>query len=85
MLKIRQCIIASMENESQNPEFRNNPENFHPCRVDNDNSPSKWLYAVYNYAPVLYYASADRSICSRICLSHHKVHCLSFAIRKCSG
>ena len=20
-----------MENEPQNPEFRNNPENFHPC------------------------------------------------------
>ena len=22
-----------MESQSQNPEFRNNPENFHPCNV----------------------------------------------------
>ena len=23
-----------MESQSQNPEFRINPENFHPCRTD---------------------------------------------------
>ena len=23
-----------MESQPQNPEFRNNPENFHPCRSD---------------------------------------------------
>ena len=23
-----------MENQPQNPEFRNNPENFHPCDMD---------------------------------------------------
>ena len=23
-----------MESQPQNPEFRNNPENFHPCTVD---------------------------------------------------
>ena len=23
-----------MESQPQNPEFRNNPENFHPCKSD---------------------------------------------------
>ena len=26
----------SMESQPQNPEFRNNPENFHPCKYDKD-------------------------------------------------
>ena len=25
---------ASMESQAQNPEFRNNPENFHPCMTE---------------------------------------------------
>ena len=25
-----------MENQPQNPEFRNNPENFHPCTQDKE-------------------------------------------------
>ena len=25
-----------MESQPQNPEFRNNPENFHPCNFVND-------------------------------------------------
>ena len=25
-----------MESQSQNPEFRNNPENFHPCIQENN-------------------------------------------------
>ena len=29
-----------MESQPQNPEFRNNPENFHPCDTEMENSSS---------------------------------------------
>ena len=32
-----------MESQPQNPEFRNNPENFHPCR-----SSLIWVHSVCN-------------------------------------
>ena len=30
-----------MESQPQNPEFRNNPENFHPCNLDPDQTAPK--------------------------------------------
>ena len=37
----------SMESQPQNPEFRNNPENFHPCimNVDEDSDKTLWPLA----------------------------------------
>ena len=35
-----------MESQPQNPEFRNNPENFHPC-MDPKYSVIKWLRYTY--------------------------------------
>ena len=28
--------IENVESQPQNPEFRNNPENFHPCRFSEE-------------------------------------------------
>ena len=33
-----------MESQPQNPEFRNNPENFHPCRR---NRVSLWKWSIF--------------------------------------
>ena len=35
-----------MESQSQNPEFRNNPENFHPCLYYNIQSSIQSLVAM---------------------------------------
>ena len=35
-----------MENQPQNPEFRNNPENFHPCLVEP--SEENFNYALFS-------------------------------------
>ena len=35
-----------MESQPQNPEFRNNPENFHPCRLGYRQIPIFQLVAV---------------------------------------
>ena len=37
-----------MESQPQNPEFRNNPENFHPCVHSHYSKLSKFQTLVYN-------------------------------------
>ena len=39
----------SMESQPQNPEFRNNPENFHPCYMDQHTTYYICVKSLHNY------------------------------------
>ena len=38
-----------MKSQPQNPEFRNNPENFHPCKTHFKYLLSKWIHCAHNH------------------------------------
>ena len=38
-----------MESQPQNPEFWNNPENFHPCKTHFKYLLSKWIHCAHNH------------------------------------
>ena len=55
-----------MESQPQNPEFRNNPENFHPCVCFIEFTLSKSLRKFFErsaYLPCVQTASSRQGIC----------------------
>ena len=56
-----------MESQPQNPEFRNNPENFHPC-----------IYEIFSYYSSISYAvSAQRNHLGEAILLSKQNPCLN--------
>ena len=61
-----------MESQPQNPEFRNNPENFHPCINE--------IFSYYSTAS--YFVSTQKNHLSEVILLSNQNPCLNPWIRK---
>ena len=64
MVSLIQHFEADLESQPQNSKFRNNPENFHPCRYQNF-----MFWPIYLYCYLVYNGSRERNVSVVECLT----------------